>query len=146
MLSDEMIDWLLSEPISILLVELLCFGIRIHTMGRFVGYTYRFGHPAFVIDVSGGGGSSPVMPENILSWTVNKLVLRNYEGIITFYTVPDNYQSTIGNNDCEKCTLQVVAIDTDDLEPIGIEKLLSETNETVALIPQNNERIQRRND
>lgn len=121
-------------------------GKGVQIMESLIGHTSGFARPTFVIDAPGGGGKIPVMPNYIISRSVNKLVLRNYEGIITTYTEPDNYRSTICNNDCDKCTLQVVATDTDDLEATGIEKLLSDANDTIALIPEDNERIQRRND
>ncbi len=121
-------------------------GKGIEIMESLIGHTSGFARPTFVIDAPGGGGKIPVMPNYVISRSVNKLVLRNYEGIMTTYIEPDDYQSTICNNDCDKCTLQVVSTDTDDFETIGIEKLLSDANNTISLIPEDNERIQRRNE
>lgn len=121
-------------------------GKGIEIMESLIGHTSGFARPTFVIDAPGGGGKIPVMPNYVISCSVNKLVLRNYEGIMTTYIEPDDYQSTICNNDCDKCTLQVVSTDTDDFETIGIEKLLSDANNTISLIPEDNERIQRRNE
>ncbi|MBQ2161429.1 MAG: lysine 2,3-aminomutase, partial [Firmicutes bacterium] len=45
--------------------------------------------PTFVVDAPGGGGKTPVMPQYIISETPNKVILRNYEGIITTYTEPN---------------------------------------------------------
>ena len=121
-------------------------GKGIEIMESLIGHTSGFARPTFVIDAPGGGGKIPVMPNYVISRSVNKLVLRNYEGIMTTYIEPDDYQSTICNNDCDKCTLQVVDTDADDFETIGIEKLLSDANNTISLIPEDNERIQRRNE
>ena len=121
-------------------------GKGIEIMESLIGHTSGFARPTFVIDTPGGGGKIPIMPNYVISRSVNKLILRNYEGIMTTYTEPNDYQSTICNNDCEKCTLQVTPTDTDEFETIGIEKLLSDANDTIALIPEDNERIQRRNE
>ena len=121
-------------------------GKGIEIMESLIGHTSGFARPTFVIDAPGGGGKIPIMPNYVISRSVNKLILRNYEGMIATYTEPDNYQSTICNNDCEKCTLQIVQNDGDDLQTIGIERLLSDTNDTTTLIPEDNERIQRRNE
>lgn len=121
-------------------------GKGIEIMESLIGHTSGFARPTFVIDAPGGGGKIPIMPNYIISWSVNKLILRNYEGMITTYTEPDNYVSTICNNDCENCKLQVLPNDADDFKAIGIEKLLSDANDTISLIPKDNERIQRRNE
>ena len=49
--------------------------------------------PKYVVDAPGGGGKIPVMPNYIVSWSADKVVLRNYEGVITTYTEPDNYKA-----------------------------------------------------
>ncbi|MFA5577705.1 MAG: lysine 2,3-aminomutase [Tissierellaceae bacterium] len=53
------------------------------------GHTSGFAVPTFVVDAPGGGGKIPVMPQYVISQSPNKIVLRNYEGIITTYTEPD---------------------------------------------------------
>lgn len=60
-------------------------GLRGHTSGYCV--------PTFVVDAPGGGGKVPVMPNYVLSQTPNKVILRNFEGVITTYTEPKNYVS-----------------------------------------------------
>ncbi|SHI82574.1 L-lysine 2,3-aminomutase [Dethiosulfatibacter aminovorans DSM 17477] len=52
------------------------------------GHTSGFAVPTFVVDAPGGGGKIPVMPDYVMSRTTHKLVLRNYEGVITTYTEP----------------------------------------------------------
>jgi lysine 2,3-aminomutase len=58
------------------------------------GHTSGFAVPTFVVDAPGGGGKIPVMPNYVLSQGPNKVILRNYEGVITTYTEPDNYADT----------------------------------------------------
>ena len=57
------------------------------------GHTSGFCVPTFVVDAPGGGGKIPVMPNYVLSQTPRKVVLRNYEGVITTYTEPEHYES-----------------------------------------------------
>ena len=52
------------------------------------GHTTGFAVPTFVVDAPGGGGKIPVMPQYVISQTPNKVILRNYEGVITTYTEP----------------------------------------------------------
>lgn len=52
------------------------------------GHTSGFAVPTFVVDAPGGGGKIPVMPDYVMSRTTHKLVLRNFEGVITTYTEP----------------------------------------------------------
>ena len=56
------------------------------------GHTSGFAVPTFVVDAPGGGGKIPVMPNYVLSQSPNKVILRNYEGVITTYTEPSNYK------------------------------------------------------
>ena len=52
------------------------------------GHTSGYAVPTFVVDAPGGGGKIPVMPQYLISSSATKVVLRNYEGIITTYTEP----------------------------------------------------------
>jgi len=60
-------------------------GKGVEIMENLVGHTSGFAVPRFVVDAPGGGGKIPVMPNYIVSWSTNKVVLRNYEGVITTY-------------------------------------------------------------
>lgn len=60
------------------------------------GHTSGYAVPTFVVDAPGGGGKTPVMPQYIVSQSPGKIVLRNFEGVITTYTEPTNY-----SNECE---------------------------------------------
>ncbi|QSX05258.1 lysine 2,3-aminomutase [Sedimentibacter sp. zth1] len=53
------------------------------------GHTSGFCIPTFVIDAPGGGGKTPIMPNYMISQSPHKVVLRNFEGVITTYTEPD---------------------------------------------------------
>jgi len=53
------------------------------------GHTSGYCVPTFVVDAPGGGGKIPVMPNYVLSQSPNKVILRNYEGVITTYTEPE---------------------------------------------------------
>lgn len=64
------------------------------------GHTSGFCVPTFVVDAPGGGGKIPVMPGYILSQTHNKVILRNFEGVITTYNEPDNY---VPDCSCDVC-------------------------------------------
>jgi lysine 2,3-aminomutase len=61
-------------------------GLEIMEMLR--GHTTGFAVPTFVVDAPGGGGKIPVMPNYVLSMTPERVVLRNYEGVICSYTEP----------------------------------------------------------
>ena len=64
------------------------------------GHTTGMAVPTFVVDAPGGGGKIPVMPNYILSQSDRRVVLRNYEGVITTYTQPQNIFSECW---CELC-------------------------------------------
>src|SRR3990172_4761576 len=55
------------------------------------GHTSGYAVPTYVIDAPGGGGKIPVSPNYVLSQAPGKIVLRNYEGFITTYTEPTDY-------------------------------------------------------
>lgn len=55
------------------------------------GHTSGYAVPTFVVDAPGGGGKIPVMPNYVISQAPGKIVLRNYEGVITTYSEPTNY-------------------------------------------------------
>lgn len=112
-----------------------------------IGHTSGFAVPNFVIDAPGGGGKIPIMPNYVLSWSTNKVILRNYEGVITTYREPDHYKTIFCNNDCENCNLQLnLNGDDDEYKAVGIEKLLSDYDKTISLVPDENDRMERRDE
>ncbi len=56
------------------------------------GHTSGYAVPTFVVDAPGGGGKTPVMPNYVISQSPHRVVLRNYEGVITTYTEPSDYK------------------------------------------------------
>ena len=64
------------------------------------GHTSGFCVPTFVVDAPGGGGKIPVMPNYIISQGYERIILRNFEGMITTYAEPENY--TFNNKHDEK--------------------------------------------
>jgi len=99
-------------------------GLRGHTSGYCV--------PTFVVDAPGGGGKTPVMPNYIISQSHDKVILRNFEGVITTYSEPTNY--TPGCK-CEVCTGKK------EVHKVGVAGLLN--GEKLALEPIGLERNQR---
>lgn len=57
------------------------------------GHTSGYAVPTFVVDAPGGGGKTPVMPNYVISMSPDKVILRNFEGVITTYTEP-HYEET----------------------------------------------------
>lgn len=66
------------------------------------GHTSGYAVPTFVVDAPGGGGKIPVMPQYMISQGPNKVILRNYEGVITTYTQPEDYVDECHCPECEK--------------------------------------------
>ncbi len=101
-------------------------GLRGHTSGYCV--------PTFVVDAPGGGGKTPVMPNYVISQNHNKVILRNFEGVITTYDEPDNYSF---HCDCDVCTGKKT------VHKVGVSGLLNGEGST--LEPEGLERKQRSN-
>jgi lysine 2,3-aminomutase len=55
------------------------------------GHTSGYAVPVYVVDAPGGGGKIPVQPNYIISQSPGKVVLRNFEGFITTYSEPIDY-------------------------------------------------------
>lgn len=90
------------------------------------GHTSGFCVPTFVVDAPGGGGKIPVMPNYLISQSQNKVILRNYEGVITTYSQPENY--TPGCN-CEVCRGEK------EIKLMGVAGLLK--GQRISLEPEN---------
>jgi lysine 2,3-aminomutase len=119
-------------------------GKGIEIMENLVGHTSGLAVPTYVIDSPGGGGKIPVMPQYLISWSTNKVVLRNYEGVITTYKEPDSYEPTFCDRQCDTCRLQLDVADGDE-DAIGVSMLLNDSDDDISLVPQGNERHRRRN-
>lgn len=119
-------------------------GKGIEIIESLIGHTSGFAVPTYVIDAPGGGGKIPVMPNYLISWSTHKVILRNYEGVISTYREPDSYESIFCDRNCDNCILQLKLDSADEYRAIGIEKLLADYDPTIALTPAKNERHGRR--
>jgi lysine 2,3-aminomutase len=108
----------------------------IEIIENLIGHTTGFAVPTFVVDAPAGGGKIPLMPNYLISLSTNKVVLRNYEGVITTYTEPDMYKPVKCEGDCDKCPLDYRTEDVETAE-VGIARLLSDRDSTIALVPKN---------
>ncbi len=92
------------------------------------GHISGYAVPTFVVDAPGGGGKIPVMPNYLISQGVGKVILRNYEGVITTYTEPTDYgNETAIANDVRLKTEGVSALmcgkaDSISLEPDNLDR------------------------
>lgn len=96
------------------------------------GHTSGYAVPTFVVDAPGGGGKTPVMPQYVISQAPGKVVLRNYEGVITTYTEPMDY--TPGECDVD-------FLKGEDIEREGVAGLLH--GDRMAMEPKDLERHER---
>jgi len=107
-------------------------GIEIIELLR--GHTSGLAVPTYVIDAPGGGGKIPVMPQYLISQSEGKVILRNYEGVITAYTEPRNNNSSCEDrNECPHLPKG---------EMVGIEKLIN--SRKLSLVPKGNLREKRK--
>ena len=66
------------------------------------GHTSGYAVPTFVVDAPGGGGKTPVMPTYVISQSPGRVVLRNFEGVITTYTEPTDYKNECNCKYCKE--------------------------------------------
>jgi len=94
------------------------------------GHTSGYAVPTFVVDAPGGGGKIPVMPNYLISESPTKVILRNYEGVITTYSQPTDYVDN-----------QTPANEETQIKPEGVLRLMK--GEQMALEPSNLARKER---
>jgi len=97
------------------------------------GHTSGLAVPTYVVDAPGGGGKIPVSPQYLISMSDEKVILRNYEGVISAYTEPADRSGK-----CLECGL----CEDQPVFRTGLQKLFS--NRKVSLVPKGNIREQRR--
>jgi len=98
------------------------------------GHTTGMAVPTFVIDAPGGGGKIPVMPDYLITSNEKRVILRNYEGVITTYDEPHFYEE-----DCGQCR---ICFDEPWLKPTcGVARLLD--GQEKVLEPKNLARVAR---
>lgn len=109
-----------------------------------VGHTSGFAVPTYVIDAPHGGGKIPVMPNYIVSWAPDRVALRNYEGVITTYREPVNYDRSACGHECAECDMDGPL--TSKRAQAGVAGLMGSEDESGALVPEDNRRHNRRTD
>jgi len=119
-------------------------GKGIEIIESLIGHTTGFAIPTYVIDAPGGGGKIPIMPQYLISWSTNKVILRNYEGVITTYKEPDSYEPVFCDRKCDNCDLQLKLDGAKEYKSVGIHHLLSDANDSISLVPRENQRMKRR--
>lgn len=87
------------------------------------GHTSGMAVPTFVVDAPGGGGKIPVGPTYLISQNHNRVVLRNYEGVISVYSEPMDYK----NEWCGACTI----CQKEEIQSIGVASLLRGEAESI---------------
>ena len=121
-------------------------GKGIEIMESLRGHTSGFAVPTYVVDAPGGGGKIPLSPNYLISLSTNKVVLRNYEGVITTYQEPNSYEPIFCDRKCDDCRLNLNLSDAEECRSTGIEMLLSDFDRTISLTPENNSRMERRHE
>jgi lysine 2,3-aminomutase len=121
-------------------------GKGIEIMESLRGHTSGFAVPTYVVDAPGGGGKIPLNPNYLVSLSTNKVVLRNFEGVITTYQEPDSYEPIFCDRKCEDCRLHLKLDDAEEYRSTGIEMLLSDCDREISLTPENTSRMERRHD
>ncbi|HAE41840.1 MAG TPA: lysine 2,3-aminomutase [Clostridiales bacterium] len=107
-------------------------GKGIEIMESLRGHTSGLAIPWFILEAQNGGGKCPILPHYLISRSDRKVIMRNFEGVVSVYTEPDDNQS---HCECEDCT-------NEKKQAIGLRKLYE--GETIALEPVNLERAKRR--
>lgn len=109
-------------------------GIEIIEMLR--GHTSGYAVPTFVVDAPGGGGKIPVAPQYLISQSPEKVILRNFEGVICTYE-----ETKDSKKYCKQCGL-CGKYKRQDYR--SIEKLYR--GERLCLVPRSNIRVNKRKD
>jgi len=120
-------------------------GKGIEIIESLIGHTSGFAVPTYVIDMPGGAGKVPVMPNYLVSWSTNRVALRNYEGVISTYREPDEYPMRECDRNCADCDLYLHTEDVREENVVGLAALLSDAEDVEVLVPEDNERRRRRN-
>ncbi|WP_121640373.1 lysine 2,3-aminomutase [Virgibacillus sp. Bac330] len=102
------------------------------------GHTSGYAVPKFVVDAPGGGGKIVVQPNYIISQSADKVVLRNFEGVITTYPEPNNYVSGQADDYFKTIYPDMEAYQS----KIGISSLINESE--FNLVPKDLKRTNRR--
>ena len=104
------------------------------------GHTSGYAVPSFVVDAPGGGGKITLQPNYLISQTSDKVILRNFEGVITYYPEPKDYVAGTAED-----YFKTIFPNLDDKQSnAGIAGIINE--QQFNIIPEGLQRIQRRKD
>jgi lysine 2,3-aminomutase len=103
-------------------------GAGLEIMENLRGHTSGFAIPTYVIDAPEGGGKVPLLPQYLLNFSGNTVVIRNFEGLITAYHQPEGYQSH-KRQSCPECLAGFQS------GQAGVSALLSQNHRSI--IPEN---------
>ncbi|WP_425590260.1 lysine 2,3-aminomutase [Fictibacillus sp. B-59209] len=101
------------------------------------GHTSGYAVPTFVVDAPGGGGKISLQPNYLISQSPDKVILRNFEGVITSYPEPQNYKAGLA----DEYFNQTMGI-TEQPAAIGITALMKD--EKFNIVPEGLNRFDRR--
>ena len=102
------------------------------------GHTSGYAVPTYVVDAPGGGGKIPVMPQYVISQSPGKVILRNYEGYITTYAEPEDYDPHLIERQQhvsrrpepgQSGVYGLLAGEADDIKPQGFDELHKRNSE-----------------
>jgi len=115
----------------------------IEIMERLIGHTSGLAVPRYIVDAPGGCGKIPIQPNYVISHCNQKVILRNYEGVITKYdeSVVEEDNGELCPRLCSLCEKKKVQGENPEL--IGLEKLLDGDADEISLIPEGNVRAER---
>lgn len=119
-------------------------GKGMEIMESLIGHTSGLAVPTYVVDAPGGGGKIPLNPNYLISLSTNKVILRNFEGVITCYKEPDSYEPVFCDRQCDKCVLQLPLDEGEEYRTSGVEMLLSDEDDSISLTPEKTDRMERR--
>jgi lysine 2,3-aminomutase len=111
-------------------------GKGIEILENLIGHTSGLAVPIFVIDAPGGGGKIPLTPNYLVSLSTNRVVLRNYKGVMATYKEPDAYEPVFCDRQCAQCELHLDLEGAVEDHALGIAQLLSDEDDTIAVVPQ----------
>jgi len=102
----------------------------IEIMEELRGHTSGLAVPTFVIDAPNGGGKVPIQPNYLLTQSPDKVIIRNYEGMVSTYIEPED-------RDCT-CSTTAHFQDPTKKSNVGVANLLN--GEHMSLYPHYNDK------